>query len=196
MVTETLPTRVQDPLQYVAEAELRERYEAYRRRQAARLVRMLPREAIRPLYRRAREEAPRGDAVGDGGEADPLGLLLRYCEQLLPLPPFPLWAEDLRRHPDGHFADLEESTDGPTPEAPSTMEVRPLMVQGRPWLARLRTFREAGLWRGYISFKEEGSGRVHRTATVFCESRADELRERFVSFEQTTLEAFLRSALP
>ena len=71
-----------------------------------------------------------------------------------------------------------------------------LRLDWRPWLARLRTFREAGLWRGYISFEEEVSGRVHRTATVFCESRADELRERFVSVEQTTLEAFLRSALP
>ncbi len=196
MVAGTLPTRAEEPLQYVADAELRDRYGAYRRRQAARLVQMLPREAIRPLYRRAREEALRSDALGDGGEADPLGLLLRYCERLLPLPPFSLWTEDLRSHPDGHFADLEESTDGPTPEAPSTMEVRALMVQGRPWLARLRTFREAGLWRGYISFEEEVSGRVHRTATVFCESRADELRERFVSFEPTALEAFLRSALP
>jgi len=196
MVAEELSARGADPLQYVSESELRERYDSYRRRQAARLVQMLPREAVRPLYRRARDEAIRSGAVGVGDDGDPLALLMRWCERLLPLPPFDVWMEDLRLFPDGHFADLEESTDGPTADAPSTMEVRALEVRGKPWLARLRSFREAGLWRGYIAFEEEGSGRVHRTAAVFCEADAAELRERFLSFERAALEAFLRSALP
>lgn len=196
MVIGGLPARATDPLQYVPEAELRGRYDAYRRRQAARLVQMLPREAVRPLYRKARLHAIRSGTLGADDDADPLALLMRWCERLLPLPPFDVWAEDLRRFPDGHFADLEESTDDPTADAPSTMEVRALEVRGKPWLARLRSFREAGLWRGYIAFEEEGSGRVHRTAAVFCETEAAELRERFLSFERAALEAFLRSALP
>lgn len=183
-------------LDFIAEAELAGRYAAYRRRQAVRLVQMLPKDAIRPLYRRARDEARRADALPDGGEVDPLALLSAYCESLLPLPTYDVWLSDLRRHPDGHFADLEESADGPTPEAPSTLGVRPLVVRGRPWLAHLRSFRDSGLWRGYISFEEGGSGRVHRTAAVFCEAGAGELRERFFSFEEAALEAFLRSSLP
>lgn len=196
MVSGELPARGPDPLRFVAAEELEGRYRAYRRRQAARLVQMLPREAIRPLYRRAREEALRSDALSDGGEADPLALLIAYCERLLPLPTFAVWADDLRLHPDGHFADLEEAVDGPTPEAPSTMEVRAVTVRGRPWTAHLRSFRQDGLWRGYISFEDAGSGRTHRTAAVFCEQGASELRERFLSFEDAALEAFLRSALP
>lgn len=185
-----------DPLRHVAESEFRERYERYCRRQASRLVQLLPREAVRPLYRRARDEARRADVLADGGEADPLALLVRYCRALLPLPPFEVWREDLLANPEGHFDDLEESADAPTADAPSTLGVRSLQVQGRAWLAHLRSFRETGLWRGYISFEEEGSGRVHRTAAVFCESDARELRDRFLSFEHQALEAFLRSALP
>lgn len=196
MVAGELPGRGHVLVDYVAVEELQRRYESYRRRQASRLVQMLPREAIRPLYRRARGAALRADALGDEGESDPLALLVAFCGDLLPLPPFEVWLEDLRSHPDGHFADLEEATDGPTSEAPSTMEVRPMKVRGRSWLAQLRSFREAGLWRGYISFQEEGSERVHRTAAVFCEPGPGELRERFRSFEDNALEAFLRSALP
>lgn len=183
-------------LDLVGHEELRRRYESYRRRQAAELVRMLPREAIRPLYRRARDEARRADALSDAGEDDPLGLLHAFCASLLPLPPFGVWLEDLRAHPEGHYADMEEAPDGPTSDAPSTLGVRPLDVRGRRWLAHLRSFRDAGLWRGYISFEEGGSGRVHRTAAVFCEQGAGELRDRFFSFEEAALEAFLRSTLP
>ena len=176
--------------------EVSARYEAYRRRQAVRLVQMLPRDAVRPLYRRARDEALRVGSLGDAGAHDPLALLVDFCQRLLPLPPFEVWLGDLQAHPDGHLADLAESADGPTAEAPATMEVRSVEYRGRPWLARLRSFREQDLWRGYIAFEEGGSGRVHRTATVFCEHHPSELRERFLSFESTALEAFLRSALP
>lgn len=196
MVVGEPTARGTDPLQHVADAELRLRYDAYRRRQASRLVQMMPREAVRPLYRRARDEARRADALADGGEEDPLAMLVRYCQRLLPLPPFEVWQEDLRTYPAGHFADLEESADVPTADAPSTMGVRTLEAHGTSWLAHLRSFREAGMWRGYISFEDPGSGRMHRTAAVFCEAEAGELRERFLSFEREALEAFLRSALP
>lgn len=175
---------------------LQDRYEAYRRRQAARLVHMVPRDALRPLYRRARDEARRLGVLGEGGEVDPLALLMDFCQRLLPLPPFEVWSRDLESHPDGHLIDLADSAEGPTAEAPSTMEVRSLEYNGRPWLARLRSFREQDQWRGYIAFEERDSGRVHRTAAVFCEDHPGDLRERFLSFESTALEAFLRSALP
>lgn len=185
-----------DTLRSLEVDELRARYAGYRRRQAARLVQMMPRDAVRPLYRKAREAAARADALSEEGAADPLALLVRYCEGLLPLPPYEVWVQDLQRHPDGHYADLEDSVDGPTADAPSTMGVRAMTVRGRPWLASLRSFRDADLWRGYITFREEGSERVHRTASVFCEEGPAALRERFFSFEDGALEAFLRSSLP
>jgi hypothetical protein len=185
-----------DPADYLDRSELRGRYESYCRRQAARLVQMMPRDAVRPLYRQARAEAVRNDALTDTGESDPLALLVLHCRSILPLPPFDVWLDDLRRNPDGHFSDLEESMDGPTAATPSTMEARPLVALGRPWTAHLESFREAGLWRGFISFHEDGSGRAHRTAAVFCEPGPRELRERFLTFENAALEAFLRSALP
>lgn len=177
----------------VSSEELRERYAAYRRRQASRLVRMLPREAVRPLYRRARA-ATSLDATGEPD--DPLAVLERYCERLLPLPPFETWYEDLARSPHAHLADTEESADAPTAAAPSTLDVRPIAYGGRAWLASLRSFREAGLWRGHIAFNEEGSELVYRTGTVFCEDDVGALHARFLSFDPSALQAFLRSALP
>ena len=196
MVAGDVPVRTDGFLESTRTDELQERYQAYRRRQAARLVQMLPKDAVRPLYRRARDEARRTGALEEGGEGDPLALLVDFCQRLLPLPPFEVWLKDLYQYPDGHLTDLAEAAGGPTAEAPSTMEVRSVEDNGRPWVARLRSFREQDLWRGYIAFEERDSGRVHRTAAVFCEDHPSDLRERFLSFEPTALEAFLRSALP
>lgn len=171
--------------------ELRVRYGSYRRRQASRLLQILPREAVRPLYRRARD-ATDGDRRAD----DPMALLVAYCERLLPLPPFEVWCEDLARNPDAHLSDLDESPGGPTVDAPSTMAAQDLTYAGRRWTARLRAFRDAAFWRGYIAFEDAARGCVHRTGMVFCEDDPSELRRRFLSFEIPALEAFLRSALP
>lgn len=192
MATQTVP-RVSGDTPLVTEDELRARYAAYRKRHATRLVRMLARDAIRPLYRRARFEA-----VRDGGQVadDPLAVLVGFCESLLPLPPFEVWRSDFARNPSAHFADLEDSLDDPTPEAPSTMESRDVDLGGDPWTAHLRAFREGGFWRAFIAFEESGTGRVQRTAAVFYERDASELRDRFLSFEPVALQAFLRSALP
>ncbi len=176
----------------VSHRDLQQRYGSYRRAQAARLVRLLPREAIRPLYRRAREMDP-----GRPEELeDPLSLLVRYCETILPLPPFEVWRDDLERNPEAHLKDLDQSAAAPTASAPSTLEVRQLRFEGRPWRANLRSFRDQGVWRGFISFEAEPGTRVHRTTAIFCESDLTELRERFLSFTPATLEAFLRSSLP
>jgi hypothetical protein len=37
---------------------------------------------------------------------------------------------------------------------------------------------------------------MHRTADVFVEARAEDVRRRFRTFSPDTLQAFLRSALP
>jgi len=190
------PTTVGRGTPVVTEEELRARYAAYRTRHATRLVRMLPREAIRPLYRRARSEAVRDGGAEAGVAEDPLALLVAYCEALLPLPPFETWRDDFERNPDAHFADLEDSLDDPTAETPSTMESRGVELGGDAWTAHLRAFREDGYWRAFIAFEESGTGRLQRTAAVFYERDAAELRDRFLSFEPAALQAFLRSALP
>lgn len=179
-------------LQPSSTREFRVQYEAYRVRQARGLVRMLPRDVIRPLYRRA-IVAERATEVGI---ADPLAVLLKYCETLLPLPPFEVWAEDASLNPVAHLHDLDDSADVPTAAAPATLERRLFDHAGQAWLADLRSFRDRGTWRGYISFLGRRSGEVHRTALIFRESGAADVRERFLSFESAVLEAFLRSALP
>lgn len=178
--------------------ELRREYEAYRKRQAARLVHLMPREAVRPLFRRARRcMAQEGGAVEAGATADdPLELLIRYCETLLPLPPFEVWIEDVRRHPDAYLTDLDEVGRAPTAHEPATVEVRDLVYRGRRWTARLQSYRDREAWRAYIAFTAAEGGGIHRTAPIFREADPMALRERFADFEPAALEAFLRSALP
>lgn len=171
--------------------ELLVQYQAYRKRQARGLVQLLPREAIRPLYRRALESG-----VGDHTPTDPLAALVDFCETLLPLPPFERWCEDLALHPVAHLRDLDDSAAAPTAEAPTTVEARLFDFAGEPWIAHLRSFRDGGAWRGYIAFEDRASRRIHRTALIFRETDPADLRERFLGFETVALEAFLRSALP
>ncbi|HUF75092.1 MAG TPA: hypothetical protein VMM35_02380 [Longimicrobiales bacterium] len=171
--------------------ELVAQYAAYRRRQARGLIRLLPREAVRPLYRRALAEGFDVEAAGD-----PLGALLSYCEQLLPLPPFDVWREDVRRHGTAHLQDLDDSAEAPTAEAPTTVVTRRFKSDDEPWIAHLRSYRERETWRGYIAFEDERTHRVHRTALIFRESDPVHVRERFLDFDLASLQAFLRSALP
>jgi hypothetical protein len=159
-----------------------------------RLLHMLPDGAARALYRRARRQPPLSALLAE--KDDPLQLLILYCEDLIPLPPFKVWREDLLSHPDAHLSDLAESLDQPTADHPSTVESRAFEAGGRSWTAHLRSFRDSGLWRGYITFQEEDSVRTFRTTDVFCERDVGELRKRFRGFETAALEAFLRSALP
>ena len=173
-----------------SEDELLAEYEEYRLRQARRLVALLPRDAIRPLYRTACDD-PALAMEPD----DPLGLLAAYCLRLLPLPPFPVWLDDVRQNPDAYLAELVDAADAPTAVAPATLESRRLSRKEGPWVARLRGFRDRDAWRGFIAFEDEGSGTVHRTALIFREGDPRDLRRRFLGFESATLEAFLRSSL-
>lgn len=174
------------------------RYRSYRRRQAVRLLDILPREAVRPLYRRAAEEAVRRrvepSAVAPS-DADPLELLLGFCERLLPLPPLEIWRADLGRHPDGHLADLAQAPAPPTADAPVTLARRLLEGEGF-WSVTLEGFRDTDAWRGRMVFREGVEGPAHPTAVIFREADPLALRARFRSFDQASLEAFLRSALP
>lgn len=174
-----------------APADLREQYRSYRTRQATALAHMLPREAVRPLYRRA---------LRDGGHEraheDPLGLLVEYCERILPLPPFEVWLRDMTLNPTAHLEALGDSAGAPTADAPATIESRSFEVGGEPWTAHLRTFRDGLAWRGFIAFEERRTGRVLCTALVFRESTPSDVHDRFLGFEPASLEAFLRSALP
>ena len=169
---------------------MRRRYAEYRHRQARALVGMMPREAIRPLYRRALRTGVQPSAT------DPLRVLVQFCEALLPLPPFDRWLEDLETHPEAYLDDLDATGDVPTATAPTTLEARLLGRSTGAWTARLRGFHDPDTWRGFIAFEEVGSGRVHRTSLIFREPGPRALRDRFLSFEPATLEAFLRSTLP
>lgn len=175
--------------------ELRRLYEGYRVRQARALMRLMPREAVRPLYRRARDGSAQ---LASQAVDDPMSLLVEFCEGLLPLPTFDVWLEDLRLNPGAHWQDLERSADTPSATAPATIATRRFRPTGRPWRAHLRGFRDEDVWRGFIAFEPaDGAEQViHRTALIFRESTVEELRDRFRGFESASLEAFLRSALP
>ena len=170
------------------------RYRDYRRRQAGAFASMIPREAVRALYARAREW---GRGRGLEGGKDPLAVLLLYLEELLPLPPYQVWVEDRRQNLDAHLQ--EEFEPGRTPERgapPVTVESRGVTMEGRRWRASLNLFRRAEAWRGFIAFRPlEGNGGV-RTGEIFREDDPEEIRERFRSYHTQTLQAFLRSVLP
>lgn len=102
------------------------RYQAYRRLHVTSLVRMTPREAIRPMYRKARV------AEFENSEADPLETFILFAETLIPLPSFEVWHQDLRTNSDAHLRDLNESAEAPTAAAPSTVEVRSMRYAGAP----------------------------------------------------------------
>lgn len=169
--------------------ELQARYAAYRLRQARGLLHMLPREAVRPLYRRALSGRTESSS-------DPMEALVSFCEQLLPLPPFEVWQEDVRRNADAHLYAVEDSAGAPSADAPVTFETREFNVGDQRWAAHLRSFRDGESWRGFIAFEDRRASRTHRTALIFNEADPVDVRERFMSFHPSALAAFLRSALP
>lgn len=179
---------------------LRSRYEAYCNQQAAALPALLPREGVRALYRSARARVT-------GEISDPLALLLEECRRVLPVPPFEVWAEDYARNRRPYLEEMEQGA-GPAKSAPVTVDLRRLQHAGRSWVAGLSVFHEPPSWRGFITFHPEVEAEVaasadastatiprHRTADVFRADRSEDVRERFQSFTETTLQAFLRSSI-
>lgn len=176
-------------------AALEARYRAYCRQQATALLAILPRDAIRPLHREALAWATDGGYRHDPRE--PLETLLVYCGRLLPLPPFEVWREDLRRNPLAHAdASMEPAGPGARAPWPVTLAVRTLEREGDTWDAGLRVFAEDDVWRGYIVFRSRSGDRRARTARVFREEGPEAVRERFMEMVPATLAAFLRSSLP
>jgi hypothetical protein len=174
--------------------DLGARYLQYCRRQAQALVSILPKEAIRPLYARAREW---GRRTGKEVDKDPLATFLLYLEELLPLPPRKVWEQDRTANLDAH---VREEFDSPPAQhrasPPVTVESRGMEMDGRRWRATLNLFRRDEAWRGYIVFNPLGEAHTVRTADIFREEDPDEIRTRFLGFHNQTLQAFLRSILP
>lgn len=173
--------------------ELKARYREYRSRQAQALVSILPQEAIRPLYSRARVWA--GEAGIPLGK-DPLATLLLYVQEIIPLPPLEVWLADRVAHLDAHLE--EEFASGPAYQRaspPVTVESRGLEMSGRRWRASLNLFRRDDAWRGFITFRRAGDETGVRTADIFREEEPEEIRDRFLAFHSGTLQAFLRSVL-
>lgn len=173
---------------------LRPLYEAYRRREATALLSLLPREAVRPLYRVAREQmAP----ISGEGLEDPVALLVDFVEQqLLPLPPFHVWLRDFRAHRAAHLEGMEATPAGPDPASPVAVEVRNLRYGGGDWYAALHLFRRDSVWWGFIRFSGAPDLTEVRTADIFREDDPEAIRDRFRSFGNDALQAFLRSSLP
>jgi hypothetical protein len=178
---------------------LKARYEAYCAREAAALPGLLPPEGLRALYRSARENVA-------GPVEDPLALLVAHCRKVLPLPPFEVWLVDYLRDRRPYLEETD-SVGAPRREAPVTVELRRLELEGRAWLAGLSVFREPAGWRGFIAFHaddaaEQAEGgkatalRTARTGEIFREDSSEAVRARFRSFTPDTLQAFLRSSLP
>lgn len=177
------------------DARARARYREYRRRQATGLLSLLPEDAVRPLYRHALAWA---QALGKGDPRDPLGLLVTFCEEMLPLPPFEVWMADRAAYPAAH---LDEAGAGPAgADAPAgdpvTVAVRDLEAHGERWNAELDVRPDGEVWRGHITFRTSDGSKAHSTGEIFREGEAFAVRERFLEFDDHTLQAFLRSATP
>jgi hypothetical protein len=189
------PQSPQRPLSLVGEdPDLQARYEEYCRRQAKGLVSQLPKEAVRPLYARAREW---GKETGREVHKDPLATLLLFIRAILPLPPLAIWSADRAQFLDAH---LEEEFESPPAHRqsspPVTVESRGMELNGERWRASLSLFHRDDAWRGFISFQKAGGGTGIRTGEIFREEDPEEIKDRFLGFHGQTLQAFLRSVLP
>jgi len=169
-------------------------YAEYRRREAADLLSLIPREAIRPLYRVAREDViASGAALPD----DPVALLVDWVEHtLLPLPTFAVWLEDYGQYRTGHLGGALPQPEAPDGEAPVTVEVRTFRVGEVEWHASLNLFRREPGWSAFIAFSHGERAPEARTADIFREDDPALIRDRFLGFGPRALEAFLRSSLP
>lgn len=176
---------------------VRAAYRAYRQRQAMRLLALVPSGAVRPLYARAREWARERDL--HRGE-DPLATLRAYCEELLLLPPYREWLADASANPDAYVEDLERPATADTADREEppvvTVEVRSVRYRGATWYASLDVTPTDDAWRGFISFRRDTDSPGYRTADVFREATAEDVRGRFRGFDDASLRAFLRSVLP
>ncbi len=176
-----------------ASAALKGRYEEYCRQQVFLLLETIPRDAVRPLYRRARTWAT---ARGIHESKDPMSTLRLFCREVLPLPPFEVWLMDYETHRLAHVSAGLELLPLPEPMEPIAVEFRQVEHEAEAWRGTLEVYQGGGAWRGLIRFQREGEKGHFRTAEIFREDNLQDLRDRFISFTAPTLSAFLRSTLP
>jgi len=182
-------------------ATLRERYESYRQNQGRELLNLLPADGLRGILRhlKAAGSTVAGGAGASTGLDDVVTLddLARRCADILPLPPFEVWAEDFHRSRRAY-----ESLPGP-PLAPSSDDGRPVTVavrtirhRGEAWVAGLALRPIDPLWVGHVRFHISGNPDFVQTGDIIRERTPEEVRHRFADFDERTLEALLRSVLP
>ncbi len=170
------------------------RYSSYRERSATALLAMIPREGVRPLYRAAREWALEG---GSHERQDPMATMLAYCEELLPLPPYDVWAVDYNSHRLAYMEELARPPLTPVESEPVMVLIRGIQPPNQPtWYATLFVVHDGTDWRGHIRFHSDGIETSHRTAEIFIEDDLGAIKERFAAFTDATMIAFLRSTLP
>lgn len=179
-----------------SEDELRRRYEAYCRRQAAILLRLVPEGGAAGLHRVA-------SAREGGTRTDAFSRLTAYCRELLPLPPFRAWCDDFLAHP-ARYLDEARPWQGGEDDGPAALAARSFDVRGRRWSAYLVVRALPDGWTGWLVFSAgdpEAFDSVPPapsgcTGEIFREESAEGVVDRFVAFDDETLRAFLRSALP
>ena len=172
---------------------LKGRYEEYCRQQVTLLLEIIPQEAVRPLYRRARIWATER---GLHETKDPMSTLRGFCREVLPLPPFEVWLLDYENHRVAHPSAGAGWSPLAEPMKPIAVDVRSVEHEAEPWHGTLEVYRGGDVWRGLIRFQRDGEKDHFRTGEIFCEDDLQELRNRFNSFNAPTLSAFLRSTLP
>jgi hypothetical protein len=171
---------------------LKGRYEEYCRRQVTLLLEIIPREAVRPLYRRARIWATER---GLHEAKDPMSTLRGFCRELLPLPPLEVWLADCDHRVANPGAGVEWGTLS-DPMKPIAVDVRRIEHDSEPWHGTLEVYRGGDAWRGLIRFQRDGEEDFFRTGEIFREDDLQDLRNRFRSLTVSTMSAFLRSTLP
>ena len=154
---------------------------------------IIPREAVRPLYRRARIWATER---GLHDTKDPMSTLRVFCREVLPLPPFEVWRLDYENHRVAHAGGRVECVLLAEPMDPIAVDVRRMEHEAEPWHGTLEVYRGGDAWRGLIRFQREGEEGQFRTGEIFCEDDLQDLRTRFNSFTASTMSALLRSTLP
>lgn len=184
------PRRFRSGSRYSAVPDsLRGLYERYCDREAMELLSLMPRDALRPFYRRAAEWAEQGM---ENENPDPLAVVRGYARHLLPLPPYDAWIP-LYLANRTTFLQSMEIPSAPRRDDPVAVAVRAF---GDGWHAALCVTDAESGWNGFLQFHRSEGIQSCRTTDLFRGEEADEIRARFDSYDDATLVAFLRSALP
>ena len=173
-----------------------EKYNRYCQSQAAYLLQIVPRDSVRPLYRKARKW---GISNGIHDTKDPMATLYCFCRALLLLPSFEGWLEDYSSHSLDYLKANSMSQQPSYAIEPSewvTVESRVIEYGGDRWHAHLDVYRGNDLWKGHIRFHRENDNIQLKTCAIFFDDETRDLRGSFCSLTFNTLTDFLRSVLP